>query len=277
MGKTEGMLKAVLKRISPGPAEKKRTEEVLQRIMSAAGEVAKKRGLKRTLAGSYLRDTWLPDKKEFDIFIMFPESVPRERLEKEGADAGKSIVRKLGGKFEIAYAEHPYIRAVIGGYSVDIVPCYDIKNPGRIKSAVDRTPHHNRYILKMLRPNLSGDVRLLKRFCKSMGVYGSDLRVEGFSGYLLELLVIKYGSFRNVVAEAAGWNAGRMIIDIEGHHGGKQKEREAMKRFRGQPLVVIDPVDKKRNVAAALSSANFELFKETCKAFLTSWCARPTA
>lgn len=174
-------------------------------------------------------------------------------------------MKVLKGTYEIAYAEHPYTRATVEGYALDLVPCYDIKDAGRIKSAVDRTPHHNRYIFKNLTPMLSSEVRLLKQFSKSIGVYGSDLRVEGFSGYLSELLIIRYRSFVNLFKEAGKWEAGKVFIDLEKHHKARPDTKS---KYPGQPLIVIDPVDRNRNVAAALSPANFEKFKESVGAFI---------
>jgi tRNA nucleotidyltransferase (CCA-adding enzyme) len=268
MPTAEAVLKKVLEKITPTEKERKSTKAAINKIMQATDKAIKPFGLKYTLAGSFLRDTWLADKLEFDIFILFPESVSRERLEKRGMEIGKRIVRSLKGGYEIAYAEHPYIRGVIDGFAVDFVPCYDIRDPGKIKSAVDRTPHHNKYILKNLTKALLPQVRLLKQFCKGLGVYGSDLRVEGFSGYLTELLIIRYKTFKNLLLEAGRWEAGKAFIDLEGSHKGKGVD--AREKFPGQPLVVIDPVDRNRNVAAALSPANFELFKQSCASFLRS-------
>jgi len=266
MGKAEEVFREVLEKITPTKKEKDETQKVLDAIMGATEKVIRPLKLKKTLAGSFLRDTWLADKQEFDIFILFPPSVPREDLEKTGLDVGKKIVAALKGTYEMAYAEHPYVRAKFGKSAVDLVPCYDIDDPGKIKSAVDRTPHHNRYILKMLKPGMSPEVRLLKQFCKGIGVYGSDLKVEGFSGYLAELLIIHYGSLKNLMMEAVKWEAGKVVIDLEGHH--LSKKTDMKEKFPMQPLVVIDPVDRNRNVAAALSLGNFELFKHSCISFL---------
>ncbi len=268
MAMAEAVIKRVASRITPSEGKVKDTDRAVKMIMKATGKIIKPMGLGHTLAGSFLRDTWLTDKLEFDIFILFPENVSREKLERTGLAVGKRIVASLNGKYEIAYAEHPYIRAVIDGYAVDFVPCYDIKDPGKIKSAVDRTPHHNKYILKNLTKALSPQVRLLKQFCKGLGVYGSDLRVEGFSGYLTELLVIKYKTFKNLLLEASGWEAGKVFIDLKGSSGIKGSGYKD--KYPGQPLVVIDPVDRNRNVAASLSPANFELFKQSCASFLKS-------
>ena len=145
---------------------------------------------------------------------------------------------------------------------MDIVPCYKVESAEKIKSAVDRTPFHNQYLSKHLHPHQSADVRLMKMFCKVNGLYGSDLRTQGFSGYLCELLIIKYDSFKNLVSQSSNWHPGQVFIDLEGKYKGDKKE------FWNQPLIVIDPVDPKRNVAAALSPAVFVKFVKLSKQFL---------
>ncbi len=257
------ILKKVIRRITPNEKERRELSCVLKRVLDAVDAVIKPLGLEKTLAGSLIRDTWLTDKKEIDIFIMFPVSYPREKLEKTGLDIGRKIVKKLGGRYEISYAEHPYVKGKVNGFSLDIVPCYRVKSASKIKSAVDRTPFHNNYVLKHLRPEMSKEVRLLKQFCKAMDVYGSDIRTQGFSGYLCELLIIKYRTFKNLVKSARNWKFGE-FIDLEGHSAIERPEDY----FRGQPLIVIDPTDPKRNVAAALSEGNFAKFVETCRKFV---------
>jgi tRNA nucleotidyltransferase (CCA-adding enzyme) len=80
---------------------------------------------------------------------------------------------------------------------------------------------------------------------------------EGFSGYLCEILTIYYGGFDALLDAAARWRPGE-TIDIEGH-GSKQFE---------DPLVVIDPVDPERNVAAALSLSRMFEFAELARGYL---------
>ncbi len=259
----ESVLKSVLKGIVPSERDNKEIRRVLKRLTDAAEMIIKPRGLEKTIAGSFIRDTWLKDKKEIDLFIMFPTSYPRQRLEKSGIEIGKRIMKELGGSFKVAYADHPYVKGEIEGYGIDIVPCYKVSSASKIKSAVDRTPFHNKYIKEQLCPEMSNQVRLLKQFCKSAGVYGSDIRTGGFSGYLCELLIIRYKTFRRLVEAARRWEPGK-FIDIKKHCTAD----EPKSRYRGQPLIVIDPTDPGRNVAAALSPKNFVLFVNTCKRFV---------
>ena len=256
----ENVLKKVLKRITPSEGEREELLGVLEKVIGVTENVIKPLGLEKTIAGSFIRDTWLTDKKEIDLFIMFPVSYSRESLERVGLDVGRKIVRKLGGEYEIAYAEHPYVRGKVNGFAVDIVPCYKVKSASKIKSAVDRTPFHNRYIAKYLKHEMSKDVRLLKQFCKAIDVYGSDIRTLGFSGYLCELLIIKYKTFKKLVLSARNWKFGK-FVDLEGHCSLRKGY------FKDQPLIVIDPTDPKRNVAAALSNENFTKFVEAYRKF----------
>jgi tRNA nucleotidyltransferase (CCA-adding enzyme) len=199
------------------------------------------------LVGSVAKDTYVGD-PDIDVFILFPETAPRETLQNVGLAIGRMIV---GG--EERYAEHPYIHGEYQGFQVDLVPCYKLVNASQIKSAVDRTPFHTEYILSNLRPEQHDQVRLLKQFMKGVGVYGADAKVSGFSGYLAELLVLKYGDFKTSIKAGSSWTSGT-VLSLEGEDNG---------RFR-TPLVFVDPVDRNRNVASALSVDSFATFVRAC-------------
>lgn len=246
------ILDSVIKKITPTEKEKKDTQKFIQSVLLVSKRIVETDGLKQVLSGSYIRDTWMTNKKEFDLFILFPENTTREELEKNGIEVGKKITTKLKGEFKIAYAEHPYVRAKIGAYDIDIVPCYNLKSADKIKSAVDRTPFHNKWLSRNLDPKLSSQVRLLKKFTKTLEIYGSDTKTSGLSGYLCELLIIHHGSFEKFVKAASKWEPGKVLINMKG-----DMEKPILKNFREQPLVLIDPVDNKRNVAAAFSPENF--------------------
>ncbi|MDD2666118.1 MAG: CCA tRNA nucleotidyltransferase [Methanocellales archaeon] len=244
----------VLDRITPSESDEKALDELTVRIIAHIDRVADELNIDAhgLLVGSVARDTWIVGEKDVDIFITFPEEISREDLE----SIGLQIAKKVATDHEERYAEHPYIRALYGGYNVDIVPCFRVSDPSSIKSAVDRTPFHNKYLRTRIK-GLEGQVRLLKQFMKGVGVYGSELRTKGFSGYLCELLVLKYGSFLGVLESASDWKRG-VVIDLEGHGTLRHED----------PLVIIDPVDPSRNVAAAVSLDNFCMFIDASREFL---------
>jgi tRNA nucleotidyltransferase (CCA-adding enzyme) len=191
--------------------------------------------------GSTARDTWLAGDRDIDLFVAFPPDLDREHLEEYGLQVGHAVLPD--GHEE--YAEHPYVVGTYDGYDVDLVPCFDVADATAIQSAVDRTPFHTRYLESRLDDDLADEARVAKQFCKGIGVYGSDLRTRGFSGFLLELLVCEYGGFRPLVEAATDWHP-PVELDPESHGTVSFDD----------PLVVVDPTDPERNVAAVCSAEN---------------------
>jgi tRNA nucleotidyltransferase (CCA-adding enzyme) len=203
--------------------------------------------------GSTARGTWTAGDRDVDVFVSFPSDLDRERLEKYGLEVGHTVLPD--GHEE--YAEHPYVKGAVEGLEVDLVPCYDVEDATEIQSAVDRTPFHTRYLDAYLDDALAGDVRVCKQFMKGIGVYGSDLRTEGFSGYLTELLVLEHDGFRALVEAAADWSP-PIRFDPEDHG----------RVTFDDPLVVIDPTDPERNVAAVLSARQLSRFQHYARELL---------
>jgi tRNA nucleotidyltransferase (CCA-adding enzyme) len=262
------VLNEVLKEITPKSEEKKKMISLAKgAVYLAKKEAAKYKG-KPMLAGSLTRDTWLPGKREFDVFILFPPKLDIKKLEKFGLDVGKQVIKKMNGTFVVEYAQHPYVSGNVQGVRIDIVPAFEIKDTKDLKSAVDRTPFHVRYIEKKLSKQSSKEVRLLKQFLNSSGLYGADAKTEGFSGYVCELLIIKYKKFLEVLKGSMQWEPG-IVIDLENHHQ-KSEYGKLKKTFKDQILILIDPTDKTRNTGAAISSFNFYKFKKLASEFLKS-------
>jgi tRNA nucleotidyltransferase (CCA-adding enzyme) len=193
--------------------------------------------------------------------MMFPQATPRSELEKAALQIGKLIIPEGQER----YAEHPYISGNFKGFQIDIVPCYRITNSSQLLSAVDRTPFHTKYIKDNLAQDLISDVLLLKQFMKGIGVYGAEVEIQGFSGYLCELLIKYYNGFQPLLEAAKGWEL-PTFIDMESERDLNAIDNE----FKNDPLIFIDPVDPNRNVASALSQANFELFRYASHAYTTT-------
>lgn len=260
------VLKEALKEITPKAEEKKKLISLSKGALYLVKKEAAKYKGKPMLAGSLTRDTWLPGKKEFDIFILFPPKLDVKKMEKFGLEIGKQVIKKMNGTFVIEYAQHPYVSGTVQDVSIDIVPAFEIKSTSDLKSAVDRTPFHVKYIEKKLSKQSSKEVRLLKQFLNSNNLYGADAKTEGFSGYVCELLIIKYKKFADVLKNISQWEPG-VVIDLENYHS-KSDYGKLKKIFKGQPLILIDPTDKTRNTGAAVSSYNFFKFKKIASNFL---------
>jgi tRNA nucleotidyltransferase (CCA-adding enzyme) len=250
----------ILKKIKPSKREQKELERIVKKITYTVKEVS---GLESMIVGSTSKHTWLSGKHDIDVFVLFDKKTSRKELEERGLEIGKQVARAMNSPFVIKYAEHPYVQAKVNGYKVDIVPAYKIKKGEKIKSAVDRSPLHLEFILKNLDPGLRDDVRLLKQFCKGIGVYGSDVKTLGISGYVCELLVLNYGPFEDVLKAISQW-ATPVFIDVTE----KKPRIRRKKRFKNQPLVLLDPTDPDRNTAAALSPKNFIKLRHYARMFL---------
>lgn len=245
------MLRKVLSDITPSEKERSSEKKAYTEILSILNKSI--RGInpkvEPMIVGSMAKGTDLAGDKDFDIFIRFPETTSRDDLEKQGLAIGKEFFSQAKSKWELSYAEHPYVKGRYQGSSVEIVPCYNVSgafsSEKPIISSVDRTPLHTEFVLGVLKkePGLAGEIRLLKKFMKAQGLYGAHAAVEGFSGYLCELLVIKYGSFMGVLRAASKWKKDEYL----------SLSKKPGKLFPDAPLVFIDPVDEGRNVAAAVS------------------------
>lgn len=262
------VLKEVLEEIVPTPEERAKVGQVVERVVNALREVARSLGIRVEVEveGSFAKDTWLSGDVDIDVFVLFDPATPLEELRKFGLELAMNAANLLKASWESRYASHPYLTLNVEGYRVDVVPAYRVSTPSQIISPVDRTPFHTEYVRGFLEtaPHLKDEVRLLKKFAKGVGVYGAEIKVEGFSGYLIELLVIYYGSFEAVMKGASSWRPYRVVIDIEHHYEGLE---EALRRFR-DPLVVIDPVDARRNVASPVSLGSMCTFIAAARGFL---------
>ncbi len=260
------ILSKVLNKIKPKETEEKFLTELSQKTLEITKEKAKKYHAKAILAGSITRNTWLPGKREFDVFILFSPDLPENKLEEYGLLVGREVVKQLKGKFSVEYAQHPYASGLVQGVDIDIVPCYEVESAEKIKSAVDRTPFHVRYIEKNLPSTLSDEVRLLKQFLTANKIYGADAKTEGFSGYVCELLTIRYGGFTEVLKAASNWNPGE-VIDLENHYK-KEEYNQLRTKFKNNPLILIDPTDKNRNTGSPISAEKFLKVRKLAKEFL---------
>ncbi|QSG01560.1 CCA tRNA nucleotidyltransferase [Natranaeroarchaeum sulfidigenes] len=239
----EEVVAAVSESVDPSPEEVERMERVatalIGRVEAAIETLPVEADVVRV--GSTARETWISGDRDIDLFVRFSPSIERDALEKYGLAVGHEVLPDGTEEF----AEHPYVKSTVDGFDIDLVPCYAVDDPGEIKSSVDRTPFHAEYVQSRLTDELARDVRLAKQFFTGIGVYGSDLRTEGFSGYLTELLVLEYGGFRPMVEAAAAWHP-PIELDPEDHG----------RVTFDDPLTVIDPTDPGRNVAAVLSADN---------------------
>ncbi len=254
--------KAVLKRIKPSPEEDKALMAFYEELRGQLKDLGAVE-----LMGSAAKGTRLASKKEIDLFVLIPPSAEAKGTLKAVVDKIAKRMKEAGYKTLISYAEHPYVRIEKAGMEADIVPSFKMEGfrISQLISAVDRTQFHVRYVNKHMKDEQRDEVRLLKQFLRNFSLYGAEVRVGGFSGYLCELLVLKLGSFRETLRFFANASPPIRLAmttkelkyaqNFEPRKG--QKEQQAVEG-RGTkttpnlspPFIFVDPVDHNRNVAS---------------------------
>ena len=251
MAMQRALRKKILERISPTPseaaAEKRFALSLSEKLARAFASKGSK--VKIHFVGSTARDTGLQGDKDIDLFVSFPRSLKKEEIVAKTIAITKKTIR---ARWEMHYAEHPYLQAVVDGFEVEVIPCFATKPHEKLKSAVDRSPLHMLYLQERLTRAQREDVRLLKQLLKAHAIYGAEARIGGFSGLLCEYLVLNYRSLETLMKNAANWKP-QVVIDIEGHYA---KEKTPFT----EPLVLIDAIDRNRNAAAPVTQTALHKF-----------------
>lgn len=245
----------VLKKITPTSQQRKKIEQAIHALKKQVAKEIRKTLLPITieLVGSTAKDTYIQTAVDIDLFLVFPAITSRETLQKKGLTIGRAILTHQ----EECFAEHPYVRGMYHGFKTEIVPCYKIESASQRLSAVDRTPLHTNYVRTHLKESQKNEVRLFKQFLRGIGCYGAEAEIEGFSGYLCEILIIKFKTFQRLIIAAQRWRHGKTLT----------LTKKPVPSFE-TPLIFIDPVDPERNVASAVSNDKFDLFRTACKAYV---------
>lgn len=255
------LLLEAIKGIKP---DRKYEENILSRTDNIIKKLNKTvRGAEAILGGSGAKGTWL---KTFDadIFIKFNYNKYKDKSDKLSDILGKNL-KKIYPKAKRLHGSRDYFQIKEDKFTFEVIPILSIRKAGQAKNITDVSPLHSQFVLKYKK--LTDEIRLTKQFCKACNVYGAESYIKGFSGYICEILTIYYGSFLKLIKNAAKWED-KVIIDVKKYYKGKDIFKEVNKSKLVSPLIVIDPVQKDRNAAAALSREKFELFNKKAREFL---------
>jgi tRNA nucleotidyltransferase (CCA-adding enzyme) len=237
----------------------KKEEQHLKSIVDNFSKKLKDKEVNFLVGGSYAKGTWLKGKPDIDIFARFNyEKYNDKDISKEL----KKLLRKKKINSETIHGSRDYFQTKIEGFVFEIIPVLDIKKSNKSKNVTDVSPLHVRYIKKHATEKIKNDIRLLKKLCKSHDLYGAESYIKGFSGYVLEVLTVHYGSLKKLINAVKKWDE-KEIIDPARHYDSKKDVLSELNRSKKEsPLILIDPVQKERNLAAALSNRKYgELIK----------------
>ena len=257
------LLSEVIEAIKP---DEKYQKEILGKANDIIRKINKNlRDAKAILGGSGAKETWL---KTFDADIFVKFNYPKyEDKSDELSGVMEKALKKIYPKIARLHGSRDYFQIKDGKFTFEIIPILDIRKAEEAKNITDVSPLHSKFVLK--HKKMADEIRLTKQFCKANNIYGAESYMRGFSGYICEILTIHYGSFLSLVKNAAKWKD-KVVIDIKKYYKARDIFKEMNKSKLASPLVVIDPVQKDRNAAAALSMEKFYLFKKKSTEFIKS-------
>jgi tRNA nucleotidyltransferase (CCA-adding enzyme) len=257
MNTIDDVIQKVSKSSFPSKLKQNMLERISKEIQDEIMNFQDKRILKVIVGGSFAKGTWLENDTDIDFFVMIEPTVERKEFEDLGKSVGFYALKNYTPY--LRYSEHPYVEGKVDEIRINVVPCYKVQK-NNWKSAADRSPFHTIFMQTNLNEFLKSEVRVLKKFLKTVGIYGSQISVSGFSGYVTEVLVLKYGSFRNVLQIFAELTP-NYIVSLD------SPDEKVIEKFES-PIIIIDPIDINRNLGAAVSADCVAKFVLASRLFL---------
>jgi tRNA nucleotidyltransferase (CCA-adding enzyme) len=249
--------------MKPSKEERAKFEKVTKSFLRKI----KVKGAQAILGGSSAKDTWLSQSHDIDIFVAFDY---KEFAKKSNqlSDILEPILRKSFKKVDRLHGSRDYFQIAYQGHDFEVVPILKIEKAEQAINITDVSPLHTEWVNKNAK-KLKNEIRKTKALFKANKLYGAESYINGFSGYVLEILTIYYGSFKKLLEAAVKWRE-KTVIDINKYYPKQMVFFEINKSKLLSPIIVVDPVDKTRNAAAALSLEKFKELKKIAKKYLAN-------
>jgi len=212
----------VLGEIVPSQRDYRVIDEKVKWISDRIYESAKKIGIKLEviLGGSYAKATFIKNSGDIDLFVAFHKCHWKDEL----SDLLRKVLDEAGLKYYPFHASRTYYKVVFSDLIFELVPVRKISTYKDAVNSTDLSQLHVEWLLRHYKSLTPAHILLSKKFFKAIRCYGAENYINGFSGHVLDLLIVKYGSFVN------------LLRNLETFDGFLQ-----------------DPINPKRNAAAALS------------------------
>ena len=256
--------------ISPSDKELMKLKSESKKIKEAIeSEVAKAKIRVETCIGGSLAKETILKKELYDIDIYLRFDSRYENIEKITKNILRKVVKKTGLPLNVIHGSRDYFRIKKDNIIFEIIPVTKIKNPREARNVTDLSYFHVNYVKRKLKnKKLAREILIAKEFCKAQGVYGAESYIGGFSGYGLECLIIYYKSFEKMAKKLANVKD-KIIIDIEKKYKKKEEVFFSLNENKlNNPIILIDPTWKERNVLAALTKESFLKFQNALKKFV---------
>ncbi len=256
------------------------TEKLKNLLTNKANELQIKYTTIEPQGSTGIKQTQLKDDFDIDLFIGLDynqykpnyKGLSKNKLKKESK---KDFLKLCNNwilpsltlhefyKPRLLYAEHPYITVnyLLDDIKVkiDIVMYFELDleyiNKNGPITAVDRSPLHGCFVRDELNSTQKNEVRLLKQFFKSCYCYGdkSPVGKVGFIGYSAELLIYYFKNLINLFK-----NFNKLNSNPLDYFKRTEEELSNVTHFQNEYLIIIDPIDRNRNVASAISERAYK-------------------
>jgi tRNA nucleotidyltransferase (CCA-adding enzyme) len=232
-------------------------EEFLQRVNDALKK--KKIDAHAIIGGSFAKQTWLVDEFDVDIFVKFAPTYEDGTLSDLLASAIKALkpVRVHGSR--------DYFQVDHGDIRFELVPVLNIQKVTDARNVTDASPFHVDWVARN-GAGVRDDIRAAKQFFKANRLYGAESYIQGFSGHVVDILVIHYGGFIKLLKATKRWKD-KLVVDPNKEYKGRAMHHLNLSKTQG-PLVVVDPVQKERNAAAAVGQVKYDRLRKVAQDFL---------
>ena len=273
--KFEGIIAAVKKKIRPDLKVIKDVDNIVKEI----NDLLKKNKIiaECVKGGSIAKETFLKDDYDIDLFVRYNISYQNQDISVITQKILETLCKKLKTKIIRIHGSRDYYQFnIIKNKKIlafEIIPVILIhaNNYQQAQNITDLSPEHVTWVKKYTskKPELIEDIRVAKQFCKANKVYGAESYINGFSGHILDILIIHYGSFKNLLTVFSKYEYEDLkkpiIIDTEKNLASPLTQ---LNKNKITPLIIIDPIQKDRNSAAALSKDRLWMFIIAAKEFL---------
>ena len=256
----------VLNEVKPKESVLNKVQPILDTIQTAATDNNVDAVVQ--CGGSTAKDTYLATNHDCDVFVKFNY---KEYKEHDISQTLEGVLKKTPYEFTKVHGSRDYFQATILGIEYEVIPVLDVKSADEALNVTDMSPMHVKWVIDRTKDTMLTDqIRLTKQFAKAHRVYGAESYIGGFSGHIIDILVIYYGGFTQLLNASQKWIEGD-IIDPMNFYKNRDDALEHLNESKiDSPLIIIDPILSERNAASALTKKRWYAFKKAAKLFLAN-------
>ncbi|MGV8087412.1 MAG: nucleotidyltransferase domain-containing protein [Candidatus Woesearchaeota archaeon] len=273
--KIDTIIKAVKNKIRPDITVIKEVDNIVIEI----NNLLKKDNISAECVkgGSIAKETFLKDDYDIDLFIRYNITYRDSDISFMTSKILDKLCKKIKTQIVKIHGSRDYYQFnIIKNKKIlafEVIPVLLIhaSNYSDAQNITDLSPEHVTWVKKYTtkKPELIEDIRVAKQFCKANKVYGAESYINGFSGHILDILIIHHGSFINLINTFSKYEYDDLkkpiIIDTEKNLPNPLIQ---LNKNKITPLIIIDPIQKDRNSAAALNKEKLWMFILASKEFI---------